>query len=142
MQLCFAGVVTNVTIITSRLADISIDMPISLSLVDATDDSVEITSVPLMQCSGYLTGSVMIPNITFLYRLRGTDIHGFAFEHTSDRLVESTPSSERSITQLDCPTPSSPTTPSGSSTTSINFTAISVINKIALVAALVMLGIM
>ena len=132
------------TIITSRLADISVDMPISLSLIDA-DDSVEITTAPLIQCSGFLTGSVVIPNTTFQYQLRGTDIHGFAFEHTSNRLVDSTPPDERSITQLDCPTPSTPTIPttpttpttprSPGSSASTDFMTASIINSVIVATA-------
>lgn len=104
------GSTTTVTIITSRLADISMDTPISLSLID-TDDGVVIATTPLIRCSEFLTGSVMIPNTTFQYQLRGTDIHGFAFEHTLNRLVNPTPPDKRVVTQLDCPTPSTPTIP-------------------------------
>ena len=132
------------------------DMPISLSLI-GTDDGEEITTIPLIQCSGFLTGAVMIPNTTFQYQLRGTDIHGFAFEHTSNRLVESTPPDERSVTQLDCPTPlptvtastatprptvtastATPRPPGGSAST--NFMPASIINSI-IVATAIVLGI-
>ena len=130
------------TIITSRLADVAMDMPISLSLID-TEDGVEIATVPLIQCSEFLAGSVMFPNTTIQYQLRGTDIHGFAFEHTSSRLVSPTLPDKRVLTQLNCPTPSTPTTPTTppvttrppGSSVSTNFMLASVINSVIVATA-------
>ena len=84
------------TVVTSRLSDISMEMPISLSVI-AADTGDEISNVPLMQCGGLLTGSVTTPDIIFQYQLRGTDTHGFAFEHTSNHLVNSTSVDERNV---------------------------------------------
>ena len=95
-------------VITSRLADISMNMPISLGLIDV-DSGMEISSVSLIPCSGFLVGSVMIPNTTFQYQLRGTDVRGIAFEQTSSLSVSPTPFDERSIIQLDCPIVTIPT---------------------------------
>ena len=118
-----------VTVVTSRLSDISMEMPISLSVI-AADTGDEISNVPLMQCGGLLTGSVTTPDIIFQYQLRGTDIHGFAFEHTSNHLVNSTSVDERNVIQLNCPTapPSAsprPRPPGG--TAAANFIPVSII---------------
>jgi len=111
------GSYVTVVVVTSRLADISMNMTISLSLIDA-DSGVKISTVPLILCGDFLSGSVMIPNITFQYQLRGTDIRGFGFEHKSNRLVVPTTfDDERSIIQLDCPVPSTSPPSSPSSTT-------------------------
>ena len=89
------------------------EMPISLSVIDA-DTGDEISNVPLIQCGGYLTGSVTIPDTIFQYQLRGTDIHGLAFQHTSNHLINSTSVDERSVILLDCST----TPPTGTAGTS------------------------
>ena len=96
------------------------EMPISLGVI-AADTGDEISNTPLMQCGGFLTGSVTIPDTVFQYQLRGTDIHGFAFEHTSNHLVNSTSADDdRNVIQLDCPT-----TPSSAAAT--NFMLASII---------------
>ena len=58
------GSVTMVTVVTSRLSDISMEMPIRLSVI-AADTGDEISNVPLMQCGGFLTGSVTILDTIF-----------------------------------------------------------------------------
>ena len=90
------------------------EMPISLGVID-TDTGDEISNTPLMQCGGFLTGSVTIPDTIFQYQLRGADVHGFAFEHTSNYLVNSTSADDRTVIQLDCPVASSSISPSTTS---------------------------
>ena len=85
-----------VTVVTSRLSNISMEMPISLSVIDA-DIGDEISNVPLLQCGGYLTESVIIPDTIFQYQLRGTDVHGLPFQHASNHLINSTLVDERSV---------------------------------------------
>ena len=128
-----------VTVVTSRLSDISMEMPISLSVIDA-DTGDEISNVPLIQCGGYLTGSVTIPDTIFQYQLRGTDVHGLAFQHTSNHLINSTSVDERSVIQLDCPT-TPPTRPPGGGAATI-FMSASIICNLTAAAVVALLAVM
>ena len=83
----------------------------------------EASSVPLMLCSGFLTGDIMVPNSTFQYQLRGTDTFGNMFEHLSNCLVTPTSLDERIIMPLNCPVPQPIPTPSSTTTPSSNPTS-------------------
>jgi len=130
------GTTTTVLITTSRLEEISAGL-ISLSLIDA-ESGEEITSVPLVVCSGFLTGDMVVPNSTFQFQLRGDDMHGNMFEYTSNRLVTPTLPDERIITPLNCPPPQPTPTPTSHGAASGLTPLVTMCYFVALVSVIIM----
>ena len=60
--------------------NILIDSNLTLSFI--SEDNEFVGSTPLLYCSGYLLGRIVIPNVKFVYRLSGNDKYGNSFAHT------------------------------------------------------------
>ena len=65
---------------TTRLDNILSDNNLTLSFI--SEDNEFVGSTPLLLCSGYLLGRIVIPNVKFIYRLSGNDQFGNPFIYT------------------------------------------------------------
>ena len=65
---------------TTQLDNILVDDDLTLSFISEENEFVG--STPLLYCSGYLIGRIVIPNIKFVYRLSGNDKFGNPFIYT------------------------------------------------------------
>ena len=70
---------------TTQLDNILIDSNLTLSFI--SEDNEFVGSTPLLYCSGYLVGRIVIPNSKFIYRLSGSDKFGNSFVYTKKSSV-------------------------------------------------------
>ena len=54
---------------TTQIDNILIDSNLTLSFI--SEDNEFVGSTPLLYCSGYFLGRIVIPNVKFVYRLSG-----------------------------------------------------------------------
>ena len=125
------------SVFTTQLDNILVDNSLTLSFISEENKFVGCT--PLLYCSGYLLGRIVIPNVKFVYQLSGNDKFGNPFVYTmrssTSRLtipstilstdpptistdIPTTSSTDTSTTPstTDTPTTSSTDTPTTSST--------------------------
>ena len=99
--------VSTLSVFTTQIDNILVDDNLTLSLLSEENEFVG--STPLLYCSGYLLGRVVIPNVNFVYKLSGNDNFGNPFAYTN-RLLINKPTT-------DTPTTDTPTTASTTATT-------------------------
>ena len=74
------GSVSILSVFTTQLDNILADSNFTLSFI--SEDNEFVWSTPLLLCSGYLLGRIVIPSVTFVYRLSGNDKFGSPFVYT------------------------------------------------------------
>ena len=65
---------------TTQLDNILVDNNLTLSFI--SEDNEFVGNTPLLLCSGYLLGRIVIPSVNFVYRLSGNDKFGSPFVYT------------------------------------------------------------
>ena len=65
---------------TTQIDNILVDSNLTLNFV--SEDNEFVGSTPLLYCSGYFLGRIVIPNVKFVYRLSGNDKFGNPFVYT------------------------------------------------------------
>ena len=71
------GTVSTLSLFSTQLDNILVDSHLHLSFI--SEDKKFVGSTPLIYCSGYLIGRIVIPNVKFLYQLSGNDKFGNSF---------------------------------------------------------------
>ena len=102
------------SLFSTQIDNILVDRNLTLSFISENNEFAG--STPLLFCSGYLLGRIVIPNVKFVYQLSGNDKFGNPFIYTKRSINIPAAPSTKKTSPTDVPTIPSTDPPKTSST--------------------------